>query len=221
MSSSLSAPVLRMLDTPLRLSSWWMCAHRGTGRSDTATTGGGGNRRRSSSAASSSGGSGQGNPAAVNRRRYSPTVLRAIEQLRAIWRSESPQANLSRKTSLNLAHGQSLRRHPLPPPGWLGKSRGYSDNRCLSVGSNGGRIVRGNRLPHSGNPAKKWPGCYRIRWPTSSGMGGRDGTEYALRTSPGNHVTAKKEKAPFRGLRDSWQSQRGSNPCFRRERAVS
>src|SRR3972149_10251985 len=76
-----------------------MCAHRGTGRSETATTGGGGNRRRSRTAASSSNDSGQDSPARANRRRYSPTVLRAIEQLRAIWRSESPQANLSRKTS--------------------------------------------------------------------------------------------------------------------------
>src|SRR3972149_7844464 len=76
-----------------------MCAHRGTGRSETATTGGGGNRRRSRTAASSSNDSGQDSPARANRRRYSPTVLRAIEQLRAIWRSESPQANLRRNTS--------------------------------------------------------------------------------------------------------------------------
>src|SRR3989304_4823435 len=85
--------------TPLRLSSWWMSAHRGTWLSEMVMTGGGGNRRRSRAVASSSDGSGQDNPAKVNRRRYSPTVLRAIEQLRAIWRSESPQANLSRKTS--------------------------------------------------------------------------------------------------------------------------
>jgi hypothetical protein len=105
-----------------------------------------------------------------------------------------PADELESKDFLNLAHGQSLRRHPLPPPWLLGKSAGYSDNRCpasyRTAEGSSGKI--GCRIPAT--PSKVagmlpdqvadfhrngWPGSTGIGGRLPNGISGRDGTEYA------------------------------------------
>lgn len=86
--------------TPFRLSSLWISVQSGRTREPAGTTGPAGKSLRSNSASSSSAGRGQPSPASVARRRYSPTVERAMDTLLAIVRLVRPCSHLSRSTSL-------------------------------------------------------------------------------------------------------------------------
>jgi len=58
-----------------------------------------GKRSRKSASSSKSSGIGQLTPTSLARRRYSPTVLWEMEQLRAIARFVSPHSHFKRRTS--------------------------------------------------------------------------------------------------------------------------